>query len=135
MAGRIAPWLLAVALAVPGCAGGEPPGGAAEPACAAPLAQVAEPAVAPSGPLRVTAEYLVDACYDQGEGLLAEPLTGQAVVWRQGSEEVELAVVDAEGPSGRVEVTVTVPADARPGAATVTVGRAAPVEVTVTPPP
>ncbi|WP_157987817.1 hypothetical protein [Jiangella endophytica] len=123
-----------MAMLAAGCGGGgRTPGGAAEPVCAAPLTQVAEPTVRPADVLRVTADHLVDACYDLGEGLVAEPLDDQAVIWRQGAAEIELAVVDAEPPSGRVEVAVSVPADAAPGAATITVGRGTAAEVTVTP--
>ncbi|SEE47897.1 hypothetical protein [Jiangella alba] len=107
--------------------------GDTERVCAAPLASVTDTTIAPSDPLEITAVNLVNGCYDQGEGITAEPLHDQSVTWQQDGKRVELAVVDAQGTDGTVKVTVEVPTGAQAGAATITVGGSNAVEVTVAP--
>jgi hypothetical protein len=140
----VGPVLLSAAL-LAGCGGGDPAATTSDDgACAAPSTFVAEPTIAPGQTVQVVGEDLWSGCRDSGsvagDGTASyegwedvddpTPLTAQPVTWTQGDTVVELAIVDID-PTGAVELDVTVPADARPGAAELAIGDSLPAEVTV----
>ena len=124
---------LAVALVLAGGACEQPAdadataGAQPERACAEPTTVVEPPAVAPGSDVTVTAEL---GCADTPNDPQDESLTGVEVLWGQDGATTVLARADSDA-TGRVSVTVTVPDDASPGDATVTVGTALPARVTV----
>ena len=99
--------------------------------CAGPYVETEPRQAQPGEPLTVRGEGHADACYDGDEQRRAQPLDDLPVFFQQGGELTDLGRLDASGPEGSVLTTVTVPADARPGLAQVTVGASEPALVMV----
>lgn len=128
-------------LLVAGCGSDGPATTSGDAACAAPSTIAAESTVAPGQTVRVQAEGLWSSCRDHGvvdeDGDVQypdpepAPLTNLQVRFAQGDAVTDLATVDADD-AARVELDVTIPADAAAGPAEITVGRlSSPATVTV----
>lgn len=113
--------LAAIAVvALAGCSVGSG-GGAA--ACASPTATASPTEVAPGAELAVSVDGLIGDCLDTGQGGPNPPLRGAEVtlVYANESRSAVLATVSADADR-HAEFTVTVPADAADGPATVWIG-------------
>lgn len=100
-------------------------------ACAGPYVETAPRQAQPGTLLTVQGDYYLDACHDTGEPRKAEALRDLTVSFAQDGELTQMGQVDASEPSGAIRTTITVPPDARPGLAEVTVGSAHPALVMV----
>lgn len=104
--------------------------------CAKPLTDVSDATVAAGESIVVSAEGMWKQCLPPGwntPGVTPgerAPDTDLHVVWRQGSAESVLDTVDANA-DGVVELSVTIPDDAQPGAAGITIDTAVSATVTV----
>jgi hypothetical protein len=101
--------------------------------CAGPYVEVAPRQAQPGDRVSLRGEGHVDGCDDTGQSEPVVVLQDLPVTLRQGAATWQLDRVDATAPGGVVAVTITVPVDARPGTAEVTVGAAAAV-ITIGPP-
>jgi hypothetical protein len=95
--------------------------------------EVAPRQARPGDRIELRGEGHAVGCDDTGESPPAEPLLDLPVTWQQGATSRGLGRVDATTPGGVVQTTITVPVDAQPGTAEVTVGAAEPALVTVGP--
>lgn len=126
--------VLAVAVCLPAAACSVPDGsgaGSFSSACAGPHIQTEPRQAQPGQAVTVTGEYYLDACYDTGQGEQAQAVKGLAVTFEQGQAHTDMGRLDATGSDGAVRTTITVPADAQPGLAQVTVGSAEPALVLI----
>lgn len=99
--------------------------------CAGPYVETRPRQAQPGSAISLYGEGHVDACYDTGQPRQADALDDLPVVFSQGTSSRELSRLDASLPGGVVRTTITVPADARPGLAEITVGSAEPALVLV----
>ena len=99
--------------------------------CAGPYVETAPRQAQPGQTLEVVGTYYLDGCYDTGQGRRAEPLDDLLVTFTQGTDTTEFGRHDAGDPDGTVQTTITVPAQAGPGLAEVTVGTGSPALVLV----
>ena len=97
-----------------------------------PTVSLSASTVKPGEVLTVTGADFFDGCDDTQDDPEAEPAKNVPVIWVQGDTQSTLASLAADG-DGVVAGTVTVPAQAQAGEATLSVGIAEPLEVTVTP--
>lgn len=112
------------------------PGTAA--ACAAPTITASATSADPGATLQLSGTGFLTGCRDTSEvdnGTLApqenlSPLTDLVVRWEQGDALQELATVDADA-QGEWSTTVTIPAQAVPGDATLRVDPAGTLTITV----
>lgn len=114
--------------------------------CAGPVLTVAQTSVRAGEEIRVSGQYFVDGCADVADqcGPLEEetPLTAVPLTIfsgtvsgaeRSGKEAgTVLARLDATGESGQIDASVTIPRSVTAGKATLQLGDAEPVVITVT---
>jgi hypothetical protein len=113
-----------------GCTG--PGNGGAEASCAAPAVAVSPFLVEDGGTVRVSGRYFMDGCADTGDSPPVHPLRDLAVTLTPaGGQPREIGRVDAAGEFAMFDVPLLIPVGTAPGQATVSVGTAAPVPVTV----
>ncbi|PSL06813.1 hypothetical protein CLV30_102202 [Haloactinopolyspora alba] len=104
--------------------------------CAKPMTDVSDATVVAGESIGVSAKGMWEQCLPPGwntPGVTPGervPDTDLRVVWRQGSAESVLDTVDADA-DGVVELSVTIPDDAQPGAADITIATAVSATVTV----
>ena len=121
---------LTLAVTVAGLTGCGTTGSSSEVACAAPETTLSSSAVKAGQELTLTAKDMWDGCNDQGSNPPLPPLKKQQVEWTQGGRMTVLGTTDAN-EAGKVSITVTVPATANAGRATVRVGNSSPRTMTV----
>ena len=92
--------------------------GSAEAVCVAPAVSVAPASALPGTSVAVEGARFVAECRDHGEPEPSPPSTGIELLFEQAGQSQVLAVVDADAQYA-FRTTVTVPATASPGAATV----------------
>ena len=105
--------------------------GGASASCAGPYAETSPRQAQPGERLTVVGEYYLDGCYDTGQARRAQPLEDLLVTFTQGAAAVEYGRHDAVGPNGTLQTYITVPTEAKPGLAQVTVGSGAPALVLI----
>ena len=129
---RIVAWVV-LCLSAAGCAGSGSSSGPvdASASCAGPSVMTEPRQAQPGDLLTVRGEGHLSACNDTGQAEPARPLGDLPVFFLQGPELTDLGRLDATGAEGTVLTTITVPADARPGLAEVTVGSSEPALVMV----
>lgn len=104
-------------------------GGGADAACAMPITQVTPTTASPGTEVTVTGTFW---CNDTPNDPQPQQATGLDIVWQQGEHQVVLATADTDA-GGELSVTVTIPADAVTGEATIAAGYADPATVSVQP--
>ncbi len=100
-------------------------------ACAAPQTVAKPTTVAAGYVVHVRATDMVDGCRDTNLAASPAPAKAQKIVWRQDSRQSVLDTVDADA-TGLIDADVTIPEDASPGEATITIGFAESARITVT---
>lgn len=129
---NVAALAVAACLSVASCSVlGTSGAGVASSDCALPYIQTEPRQAQPGAALTVTGSYYLDGCYDTGQGGQAQAVKGLAVTLEQGQLRMDMGRLDATGPDGAVRTTITVPADAAPGLAQITVGPAEPALVLI----
>ena len=96
----------------------------AEASCAAPWIEVQTDEFSPGDQVHVAGEFFLDGCNDNGGGSACSPfpqapepeppMTGVRLELRREGSVLDAVEVDADN-DGRLQATLTVPADAQPG--------------------
>ena len=124
---RSAALLLALSAVVPACSWQDlTPPGADSASCAGPYVETTPRQAQPGESVEVLSQHQLSGCYDTGQLRAAEPLPDLPVTLTQGTSSTRYDPVDAHGSDGVLRTTITVPSDAPPGLAEVTVGAAPP---------
>lgn len=111
---RVHPVISATLLLLTAC---DHPGGVStSAACAQPTSSASRSTVSPGQSVVLTATDMFDGCDDQGYARGKRAFRGLTVSWTQNSRSTQLDTVDADS-AGRMSVRVTIPRDARPGPA------------------
>lgn len=113
-------------------AGVQQTGQSGETACAAMFISTDNETAQPGESISVTVENVYGECLDQGESRSAAAPASYELLFVQDDEETTIATFsEADGPT--VEVTASIPDDAKAGAATLSVEFADEAEITIVP--
>ena len=121
---------LCLAAAVSACSSGS--GVSTDAACANPTTSASTATAAVGDRVAVSVVGLVDGCADTGEPEVVEPQLNAPIVLEQNGRRITLGTTDARGTDARASADVVIPAGIRPGRVGISIGSAAPAQLTVT---